>query len=276
MYDVIYAGDAGSFKVCVRCENAKSVLAFYKKKRRDSISFKTTCKQCDSESAAKKYAATKGRPLTFMCISCGAEVTPETKFGRRKYCKQCAIIARKDAARAGYERNKEIVNERAKARQKANPEFTRRYHREYAERHKTRLAKQVRAKRDANPDQHRDYRRSWSAKRRAEDPKFRISSAVRAAIWRTVSLGSKADRRTFELLGYSPDELLAWLEKQFTPGMTMDNYGEWHIDHRVPLASFSYDTPDDPDFKAAWALTNLQPLWAEQNQEKSAKRLYLI
>jgi 5-methylcytosine-specific restriction endonuclease McrA len=52
--------------------------------------------------------------------------------------------------------------------------------------------------------------------------------------------------------------------------MTWDNYAHdtWHIDHIVPLSSFLFDTPDDPGFKSAWALANLQPLWAKENMSK--------
>jgi len=39
---------------------------------------------------------------------------------------------------------------------------------------------------------------------------------------------------------------------------------------------FDYQTVDDDGFKAAWALTNLQPLWAPDNHKKKAKRLTLL
>lgn len=58
--------------------------------------------------------------------------------------------------------------------------------------------------------------------------------------------------------------------------MTWDNFGDWHIDHILPLSSFNYSTPDEPDFKSAWALTNLRPIWAKENLEKGAKRLTLL
>lgn len=60
--------------------------------------------------------------------------------------------------------------------------------------------------------------------------------------------------------------------------MTWDNYGHkgWHIDHRIPLATFQISSPNDPDFRVAWALTNLQPMWASDNFSKGAKRLLLL
>jgi hypothetical protein len=58
--------------------------------------------------------------------------------------------------------------------------------------------------------------------------------------------------------------------------MSWDNIGDWHIDHIVPLASFTFSSADDPEFRAAWALTNLRPLWAADNMRKHARREFLL
>lgn len=78
------------------------------------------------------------------------------------------------------------------------------------------------------------------------------------------------------MLGYSQQELAEHLERQFSKGMGWANMGKWHIDHIVPLASFDITGPECPEFKAAWALTNLRPLWAEDNLRKRAKRTHLL
>ena len=51
--------------------------------------------------------------------------------------------------------------------------------------------------------------------------------------------------------------------------MSWDNYGEWHIDHIMPLSTFDLTNPDQ--LKEACKYTNLQPLWAEDNLHKSSK-----
>lgn len=81
----------------------------------------------------------------------------------------------------------------------------------------------------------------------------------------------KGGRSWERLLGFTLADLMAHLEAQFLPGMTWDNRGEWHIDHIRPLCSFSFQTPDDPQFREAWALTNLQPLWAADNLRKGGR-----
>ena len=53
--------------------------------------------------------------------------------------------------------------------------------------------------------------------------------------------------------------------------MTWDNYGEWHIDHIIPISYFDYSSYDDETFKICWDLNNLQPLWAKDNLIKSNK-----
>jgi hypothetical protein len=75
--------------------------------------------------------------------------------------------------------------------------------------------------------------------------------------------------RTFDLVGCSPQELREYIEKQFTEGMSWDNYSlqGWHIDHIIPLSSA--ETEDDVYRLSHY--TNLQPLWCEENYKKSNK-----
>jgi hypothetical protein len=87
--------------------------------------------------------------------------------------------------------------------------------------------------------------------------------------------GRKGGRSWTALVGYSVDKLMRHIERQFLPGMTWENRSLWQVDHIVPLARFSFTSVDDPEFRAAWALTNLRPLWSEQNLQKRAKRTLL-
>lgn len=115
------------------------------------------------------------------------------------------------------------------------------------------------------------------AKRRAT-PQGKLENTIRAGIHVEITRGSKRGRKTFDLLGYTAENLKAHIERQFQPGMSWDNYSlhGWHIDHIKPVSAFNYSTPDDPDFRACWALTNLRPLWAKDNLSKGARRLLLV
>lgn len=67
--------------------------------------------------------------------------------------------------------------------------------------------------------------------------------------------------------GCSSDFMRAHIEKQFTKGMTWDNYGEWHIDHIMPCAQFDLSNQMHADICFNWQ--NLRPLWATENLSKS-------
>jgi hypothetical protein len=70
---------------------------------------------------------------------------------------------------------------------------------------------------------------------------------------------------------YTQKDLINHLQNLFTEGMTLENYGRWHIDHIIPRNKFHYTSYEDKDFKRCWDLSNLQPLWAEENINKIRK-----
>ncbi len=70
-----------------------------------------------------------------------------------------------------------------------------------------------------------------------------------------------------DYIGCTLPELKAHIESKFIEGMSWDNHGEWHLDHKIPLSSAK--TPE-----ALYKLchyTNIQPLWAKINLSKGAK-----
>lgn len=89
---------------------------------------------------------------------------------------------------------------------------------------------------------------------------------------------TKAGASWRKLLGYSVQDLLVHIEKQFTKKnrMTWRNMDQWHIDHITPLVDFHFTSVEDPEFKRAWALPNLRPLWGGDNVNKGTKRLLLL
>jgi hypothetical protein len=84
---------------------------------------------------------------------------------------------------------------------------------------------------------------------------------------------NKTDR-THVILGYTREELMLHLERQFKKGMTWDNMGEWHIDHIIPVSQYVAEGETDPS--VINALTNLRPMWARENMKKHNRRDMLI
>lgn len=102
------------------------------------------------------------------------------------------------------------------------------------------------------------------------DPVFR---AVKNSRNRLKSF-MKSKRQYSKSLGCSAQELRSHIEHQFKPGMSWDNYGEWELDHIVPLALAYKQGPEA--FLTASKYTNLQPLWKADHIVKSREDLIKI
>lgn len=113
--------------------------------------------------------------------------------------------------------------------------------------------------------------KAFEVKRRYElYPKLRLSSSMSSSMRRSLKTG-KNGMHWESLIPYTLDDLVAHLENLFQPGMTWDNYGKWHIDHKRPISSFNFSNWFDIEFQECWALENLQPLWRMENISKGAK-----
>lgn len=102
------------------------------------------------------------------------------------------------------------------------------------------------------------------------DPALSLPCRLRHRIYLAVrkAAASKANR-SMALTGCSANFLVGWLRLQLQPGMTIENYGEWHIDHIIPCNAFDLTIADQQ--KVAFHFTNLRPAWAEENISKGAK-----
>jgi hypothetical protein len=108
----------------------------------------------------------------------------------------------------------------------------------------------------------RESERRWRAKEVSKAIIFMRDSLRRV-------LNGQKTNRTENLLGYSRHDLVAHIEKQFTKGMSWENYGEWHIDHIVSVSVLISEGVVDPSIVNA--LSNLRPMWASENLRKHNK-----
>ena len=128
--------------------------------------------------------------------------------------------------------------------------------------------------REKNIDKHREYKRKYEKHRKDTDPLYKLISNFRTAIYQVLKESNvEKNGHYFDILGYTPEELINHLEKQFTEGMTWENYGEFHVDHKLPISSFNIKEIGDEEFMKCWSLDNLQPMWGEENIRKSNKVL---
>lgn len=72
-----------------------------------------------------------------------------------------------------------------------------------------------------------------------------------------------------EYLGISnADALWCHFESKLQPGMTEDNYGQWHVDHTVAVALYNLTLDDHR--RRCFHHTNLAPMWASDNMAKGS------
>ena len=121
-----------------------------------------------------------------------------------------------------------------------------------------------------NKEKRNATRRINLQKRRDEDNQYRVKMALHVRLYDAVKRqkGIKSSK-TLELLGCTVEDLRLFLETEFVEGMTWESYGQWHIDHIRPCASFNLEDPEEQ--KKCFHWTNLQPLWAQDNMRKGAK-----
>ena len=103
-------------------------------------------------------------------------------------------------------------------------------------------------------------------KKKMKDPFFKLQLNFRQRTTLAIkSKGFTKKSKAQKILGCSWVELKEHLENQFTSGMTWDNYGDWHVDHIIPI---SMSETEEQLYKLSH-YTNLQPLWSEENLAKS-------
>jgi hypothetical protein len=182
----------------------------------------------------------------------------KAKDGHVPSCKECRKIQYKlyydnkktellKYQKEYYSNNSEKVKSREKEKRKNRPELFKEYE----------LKRRPKRK---------EYLSEYFMKRREKDILFKISGNLRTRINKFIKNKSKS---TELIVGLPFIELKLFLEQKFIHGMSWDNYGDWHIDHIIPLSSA---TNEEEVYKLCHH-TNLQPLWAEDNLKKSNKIL---
>jgi hypothetical protein len=128
------------------------------------------------------------------------------------------------------------------------------------------------SKKDNPVSQTREYRQALK-RRHLSKPEAAMQARVsRLLRWALADVGAIKTSATFDMLGYSPADLVAHLERQFVKGMGWHNKSEWQIDHIVPVST----ARSAEDVIALNQLPNLRPMWANENNEKKDRRTHLL
>src|ERR1035441_4236224 len=202
---------------------------------------------------------------------------PRYKDGYITWCKSCMKIA----AKKHYQNNKEHCNSIVRQYQNEHVEQIREYNRnrykndpsvkeymkQYKETHKEQLKTWNQEWAKNNVERRRENKRRWDRKHRL-DPHHRLSNNIRTSMYHALQ-GKKGYHKWESLVGYTLQDLINHVQLKLTPDMTWDNYGSiWQIDHITPKSWFKYQAAEDPQFKACWSLSNLQPKLKTENISK--------
>lgn len=220
---------------------------------------------------------------------------PVIEMKTLKTCFRCAALKQKN-----YEDNIERELARRKKRYENNREEELVYHSVYRENHRDEaneyaaeyreenreiLAEEARVYRKENPEVAAQYRKN----RRENDPIFKFRMQMSSLFNKKLKMngGSKNGKSAFDYLPYTAAELMQYIENLFDPWMNWNNRGnydpytwndndpstwKWQLDHIIPHSDSPYDSLEHPNFQKAWALSNLRPLSAKQNQKDGSTR----
>ena len=109
---------------------------------------------------------------------------------------------------------------------------------------------------------------AYCLKRYSTDIKYKLKKNLQRRIIHAIK-GETKSASTMKLIGCTINELIIHLEKKFTKRMSWSNYGKWQIDHIIPCSRFNLIESSEQE--KCFNYKNLQPLWKEDNLEKSNK-----
>lgn len=217
------------------------------------------------------------------------------KDGLVNYCKKCEKIRT-----SNYRiKNREKINLKNKIYRNNNPEKYKEQQKKYLEKNPHMTSKErMRKYRENqewiekfkesrrkyylnNVDEEREKRKEYYYKNRQTERKkndqwrknklktdgfFRMKRRLRERI-RDYMKGNHIGKKTKEIVGLDYEEFKTYISNKFTENMAWDNYGDWHLDHIIPLC----EAKTEEELFKLNHYTNLQPLWAEDNLKKNRK-----
>ena len=167
------------------------------------------------------------------------------------------IGGKKVADKKWRDSNKEYMSNKSKTWYEQNKEHRKEYLKEY---------------REKNIDNIRKTKRDYERNRKARDPLYKLISNFRTAIYQVLKESNvEKNKHYFDILQYTPEQLISHLENKFIDKMSWDNYGDWHVDHKLPITHYNIQEMGDSEFMKCWSLDNLQPMWGVDNIKKSNK-----
>lgn len=262
-------------KICNKCNIDKEPSNFSKKARnKDGLS--NWCKDCNKNYAKSYYISNK---------------ESLNEKNKENYYKNVEHFKLK--SKEYRENNKEYYSQYFREYYSDNKEILTEYKKSHYEDNKDKYLERSKEQRESNPVKYSEYLKNWRENNKEYVKEYYLGLRLSGYFiphnktyynnlrinhphiiaWRGCLLsalkrlnGTKKSS-TINMLGYTPLDLKTHIELLFLDGMSWENWGEWHIDHKYPVSKFDKNTP----MCIVNSLDNLQPLWASDNLSKSNK-----
>jgi len=212
--------------------------------------------------------------MTKTCSKCKTEKNindfgkySKSKDGFRGCCKECRRLE------TSTEQQKKMA--RIRRKKYAASEHGIKKRKDYAQTEHNKKLHRARCRKYEQTEHFKAKRYEYEKNRYQNNQNYRLISNLRCRLYGALnrSKGSTNVKTstTIDLLGCTVNELWDHLESLFIEGMTRENYGEWHVDHIKPCASFDLSNPKEQ--QKCFHYTNLQPLWALDNLSKGDREI---
>ena len=228
------------------------------------------------------------------------EINKEKLQARKKAYRLANLEKIKERDRLYYKANSEKIKANVKKWCENNKEYVVKKHRAYFQKHKNKIKnymdnyfkkhrekikKQKRQHYYDNQEKILEEQKLWRKNNIVEARKIRnkckrttpeqiLIHRMRCRVYDYFKYNkSIKDVSTLELLGCDIKFLKQYIQKRFEKGMSWDNYGKWHIDHRIPINYFLTKCNFNSlrIQKKCFNYKNLQPMWALDNLSKGTK-----
>jgi len=219
-------------KKCSKCKEEKEFVDFHKhKKTKDG--YTSRCKECSLNDKKEYYEKNKDK------------VKKKVKEYRENNLDEV-----KKSVKVHYEKNRETLLEYKKNYHKENKEHLSELNLKY---------------RENNKESINECKRKYISNKRKTDSLFKLKESISKLINKSLkNKGFKKEYRSEEVLGCKIDEFKKYIENMFLEGMSWENHGDWHLDHKTPV---SWGNNEEEIYKLNH-YTNFQPLWEKDNLSK--------
>ena len=238
-------------KKCSKCGEVKELGEFHKRAAsRDGR--QNRCKICARQQHKKYYQENKEKRRQYKkqhyqeneekIKQCTKQYYQENKEKKKQYDKQY-YQENKEKIKQYRQENKEKIRQCNKKYRKENGEKIKQYQKQYRQENKEKI-------------------RQCMKRRYHSDPLFRMISTYRRGLRGAFeNIKQKKICKSLESLDTTWDHFHDHIAQQFQPGMTWDNFGEWHFDHIKPINLAT----NEQEVIELSHYTNFRPLWAEEN-----------